>query len=968
MDTIEPVGPVDGQPAKNVDMPVFQGAAKLVTLVHDLCDRPRRGELPSRRMADLPRGRHGLPLVCVVRPAVLPVLPALATYLATARPTRIPHALISCEPAGATAGASGGVAAGGVAAGGVDAVEQVADLLRRLAQRINRSVNAGYGRLRFPLFGLMYWLLHQDVRGQEPDRLLLQRLRERALASRRLTDITEPLSAEATAGPILPGWVTAALRVIPPLWFRIRVSGRVPLISRGYRWFLRQPHLAPRDPGTFVGFAERLTLGMRAEESAEEVCKLLVNAFLEDLRQAYRRRPWRPGAARRTTYLVAMLDGITRDNGGYELLRLINDVRNETGAFDPLLVISGSQKVPPGAAEPSGPERPVQLWAADRAGDGYRFWCQQFARDSRARKATAWFLPIVVPDRPLRAPHGPPTDADRRYVNEQQSLLLTGRFTAARPPWWSRRRVLALAPVVLAASLVPIVVPLRPAAPAGRECPGGAATGRHTYLEAVRGDPAVGCIGYVDGEATGTAGSAGGPFRNSPADVVDVARAIFAQNQQVDRLVADHQRVAFTLVYLGQLTGIPANRAYGYASDIEELTGLRLAQSRGIEDARTDPAPLFRIVIANAGYQMRYAQRAAELIVHLKRRDPTVLAVVGLVESRTSTSQALSVFQNHGLMSIAPTLSADRIPEQSHFYLQIAPPNRTQAHLITAYLRREMADRAARQQPITAVRVLYTTGGTSLAEDSYVETLSADLVEDLDTLPGQVFDGKRHDWAQQPAALPCQPGSVAVFAGRYSEFASFLNAVSRCPVPPDVIADDSTSRFMASPDFRQAAPNLPVLFVSKGQLASCAALATNSSAARGQFLRLARTRLGACQAGGRQLGERVGLAYDAATLVTDTVDTLLRAMADQHGRPGRELGAITSLAVHGDILHRYASGVSSYAGITGALSFTATGVPVDKAIALVAVDQVNDPSQVPVARYGCGRGAEQSPGCPPSTG
>ena len=57
---------------------------------------------------------------------------------------------------------------------------------------------------------------------------------------------------------------------------------------------MRQQYLAPRQSVTFLGFAERLTAGWRDGEQPAQVDKLLLHAFLEDLRQAYRRRPGGP--------------------------------------------------------------------------------------------------------------------------------------------------------------------------------------------------------------------------------------------------------------------------------------------------------------------------------------------------------------------------------------------------------------------------------------------------------------------------------------------------------------------------------------------------------------------------------------------------------------------------------------------------------------------------------------------------
>ena len=100
-------------------------------------------------------------------------------------------------------------------------------------------------------------------------------------------------------------------RAVPGVVFRAAVSGRVPVLGRHYNWFMRQQYLAPRQSVTFLGFAERLTAGWRDGEQPDQVNKLLLHAFLEDLRQAYRRRPWRPSDWRRTAYPALLLDTST---------------------------------------------------------------------------------------------------------------------------------------------------------------------------------------------------------------------------------------------------------------------------------------------------------------------------------------------------------------------------------------------------------------------------------------------------------------------------------------------------------------------------------------------------------------------------------------------------------------------------------------------------------------------------------
>lgn len=69
----------------------------------------------------------------------------------------------------------------------------------------------------------------------------------------------------------------------------------------------------------------------------------MINAFLEELRAAHRRQGWwrrlRAGGHRRTAYCTVWLQGAAHSNGGRDFVRLLATVRNDTGAFDPLLLI-----------------------------------------------------------------------------------------------------------------------------------------------------------------------------------------------------------------------------------------------------------------------------------------------------------------------------------------------------------------------------------------------------------------------------------------------------------------------------------------------------------------------------------------------------------------------------------------------------------------------------------------------------
>jgi hypothetical protein len=211
-------------------------------------------------------------MLCLVRPAGLEVLGALAGYLARTSQGRILHAMHTFP-------ASDPSQERPPPAGDAEEIEAVRSILFDLAREFGSGRNACHGRIRFRRFGLANWLLQQDARESavEPDRVLLRRLRGRSLAQRRFSSISDEVQTELRNNLPAPWWarpLLPLLRSIPPLWFGWKASGRLPVIGGDYRWFLRQPYLAPRDPGTFVGFAERLTVGIRDQEDTTQILKL----------------------------------------------------------------------------------------------------------------------------------------------------------------------------------------------------------------------------------------------------------------------------------------------------------------------------------------------------------------------------------------------------------------------------------------------------------------------------------------------------------------------------------------------------------------------------------------------------------------------------------------------------------------------------------------------------------------------
>ncbi|MGI5147342.1 hypothetical protein ACQEVC_13345 [Plantactinospora sp. CA-294935] len=876
-----------GQPTSGRER-LPSGGSEFLALLARLLRRPRRGD---RR----------LPLIWLVRsPASPDLIALLRRVLGRGQRRRIPHAVLDLTELTAT---------------------DIAAELREVHRQLSLEAFGGE-RFRFRHYPLADWLLHQPVpesaeAGEDRRPALARQLRDR----RGTRPGSDPAGGGDGDGDLfstvyqLVFWLVR--RAIPSAVFRVAVSGRVPLLGPHYRWFMRQQYLAPRQSVTFLGFAERLTAGWRDGEQPDQVNKLLVHAFLEDLRQAYRRRLWRPSSWRRTAYPVLLLNNVTAGDPGHTLVRLVNDVRNETGRNDPLLVVAAGAEPPPELPEP---------YALVDAEEAYDEWVDVLPETRRLRRPAAWLIALLL--------------GDPSAGSEPRGGLLN--FTPPGPPWWSRR-FLPTALVLLLVAVVGVWVNSRWSLDCHPRPFDGAVS-----VARVGGE----CIGYSD--------TAGHVFNRDPGQdrLRAVQRRIFAQNAAAEQVWqrSAQRRPLVTLVYLGTLTG---NRTRAdeesYVSEREELEGMATAQYALLrESAGADGAALLRVVVANAGQQMRHAGRAVAMLEGLVRDDPTVLGVVGLVESRTSTAAALRELNRIGLPALAPTLSADGMHENSKLYLQISAPNRDQAALMDEYARQVLR--------VSGAHVYYTTGeNSSLTEDLYVGTLVNDLRQRFGNRLTRV-----EEWRTgQRMTQECGYTGVLIFAGRWSEFDGFLRALKECgPNPPrHLVGDDSVNRYMANPGLRASAPgNLPVTYVSKAALATCASLRTardQRDDVRGSFLSWIQADdlldWPRCRDDGpsAQVGERVSLAYDAATMVVRAVESLAARLRHGSPREAWDPRAVNPAGVHTEVLRQNAE--NGYPGVSGLIRFAAdSGEPVAKRLSLVRVDRVNDINTEPVEVFHCG--------------
>ncbi|WNV86402.1 hypothetical protein [Umezawaea sp. Da 62-37] len=879
---------------------------ELVKLLQNLTERPRFGELPGGRPGARAGDNRGVPLVCLVRePASAGLLRMLRAHLHGAHPGRVPHAYHCFPDTDETDGAGPAPSS----------LKRVSAVLVSVARDLSSGANSRYGRHGFPRFELVYWLMNQPAGGDhESGATLFSRLRERHLSTNSGDDLI-PREALETGTAAAPWWVRVVLKLAPSFWFRAKLGGLAP--GGEYRWLLHQPYLAPHDPGTVVGFAERLGSalvpgqGAESREDPGQLAALLVNAFLEDVRQTYQRSLRRLLSGRRTAYPVVMLDGIRRDNGGYALLKLINDVRNDTGAFDPLVVISGSEKVPPDAAAVDD-RAPTPVLQANQA---YETWTRKLATNSRTRRPTAWFLPLRVPP----------------VTFEPGEVQPTATLTVRSAPLWSRASVLTVVGILLLASVLALgywrVDSLLEAA----------SVERANHCGRDKADPNFSTLRMFGGECVGVSSDAIPVF-----DKVDDARGkkfdnaqnkIAEQNKAVVKAHDEHsERPYATVVYVSALSG----QSDDLTTNTARLMGVAAKQAQLLE--RTGKSdPLVRVLLGNAGRKMQHGGELVDTLRTLVEQDKSIVGVLGMAQSRKPTLDTIAKLGDIGLPVVAATLSVDSIPLNSALYFQVSPNNDREAQVAASYARVTHPGK-------TGAVIVHSDSDDEALRDTYSVNLGADFdarfrkagfevaqavyntesgVGKVDVREiGQGLCGSSHQ------------DEVVVFAGRPDEFRGLLDGIaSACKDDaPVLLAGDDVMRYVADGQLRDQHPEIAY------DVLSFAVGTTACERSTAMYKTMARIFDTVCEdLVDSSLGGQSELAFDTLEVYSHAM-LQLKTATFTSGHVWKAISDIGRLRVEGAD-----PGFAPLSGESGEIAFLGGQVPHEKRISVIHVDKYQAP-------------------------
>ncbi|WP_433333108.1 hypothetical protein [Spirillospora sp. CA-294931] len=528
---------------------------------------------------------------------------------------------------------------------------------------------------------------------------------------------------------------------------------------RRYRWFTsdEQRHLRGLRSTDFLGFA--LDVISRPEAAPdrpldEQLERVLVAAFLQDLRHSYRRSIWRAPWAR-VRYPAAVFDQLPPGSPGRAQCRLfaerVEELRRDEERFDPLVIVFAVGSRPEArelalAIRTPPADQPVaDLTDVRESEHGHAFWNAHLAQQRR--------VAVLGTRREFRVDSGTGngSSTEEVYRGRRRPLL-----THPSVPW-------IVATLILAASVAVISFQ------AVRYC------AAFSVWRAGNGE----CVGITDGSYAYT-----GRLR--------------AAERRIKRLndeVTGSGKPYVTLVYLGPMTTDPETKnpvADLMAGVHGELIGLSIAQQR---HNAASGQPLLRILLANTGSRFRYAAEVAARIRERAAEDRTIVAVAGFGHSRRQTGEAIDELAKSAMPMIGTTNTYDGTGRRkggfSPYYFRLAPPNSRLADHAAFWAKNGLTGPRAKTADVFYDADKDDFYSKNLAED-FARSFGKDRVRmlpyaDPSQVPSRV----------QEACV--RPSEMFYYAGRSDEFRSFINrlATTSCGGRRVVVAGDEVTKYVS---------------------------------------------------------------------------------------------------------------------------------------------------------------------------
>jgi ABC-type branched-subunit amino acid transport system substrate-binding protein len=649
------------------------------------------------------------------------------------------------------------------------------DSIRQLLDGVvaDLSQSSGRGRsLKFPHYSLAVWLASLITNrtaphpiGRRVDDALQDFIKERYRLQNKTTNSEVSLINE------FPWWVRFLVLLLPPLGIQLmRTFWRPP------QWAATNRITSKHSSGSFRGLARKFMEQGSGERGhgiqQDEVDRLLVDAFMEDLRRDYRRTTLLGAGRRRTTYPVLLIDNIRPTTTSSRLVELISDSRTEylrkdtsgpgrqpreRAYFHPLLVVAKSERAELDSfGAPNYPYEQHGTYSVAEIRYYYSEWLRTLTNSDRT-----WFIPLNVP-----------------AETAPQSGLRT-ELTEIRPPDAPRPVMTFVVAFLLiaAASFTTYST-------------------YYTHCGAWYWEPQLQsqlltsdrnqCVGLgsSDHRFFEDVGDLNGMDPKLADDLRKVEDRIHRANEE-----AAKKPTYLSVVYLSDLTP----RDVGlYRSELEQLRGIAVAQERSMDDRPV------RVLLANGGDGMDYGQGAAEAIAREASEDDTLVAVVGLGTSRAGTRDAILRLARPDtrIPTIGTVISTTGLATNtSQYYHQVAPTNQREAEIGAFYAATRLGAQNATIYYSGDKKDLYSNDLRDQAKRAFEANGLPVREKSYRINPGD--DGDDINLVGQEAC-DVGPDGVVFYAGRASELSIFLKGMQdKCEANyPNFLGGDGVSRFV----------------------------------------------------------------------------------------------------------------------------------------------------------------------------
>ena len=540
--------------------------------------------------------------------------------------------------------------------------------IEKLADGLHAAMPTGTGSLRFRSLTLCRDILEATPTATEPRerraKLLDHLYGQHSLRQRWARPFAQLDAAQATAsagaiGPVLQ-MLWPILRFVPQWWFGQRLAH-----GRRLRWLTKRLQTTYGTPSPdFLTNALQLTADKHPDPAVVE--PILMSALLHDLEAALR-RPWLRQLSvrrRRRRWPFVVLLRCTTDPASplRSLLNTYADVVREDRT-SPLLVVASV----PG-------ERPA--FARDLPALDLATAAQTLIEDRRSRtRACVLDLGSTAADDPV---------ARHWLLNNSKVPFRPNRLLDYASPALS---LLCVSSLVVAGLLY-----LAP---------------RHEACDDTWTNKAGERVGVTDG--TCLLADDPGPDAGDQSDdykaLKEVEGAIARQNTQVLEKYRSRHLVYRTVVFFSPVTKprLPGREGEVF---LQQLQGVALAQQEANSGAAYNENQVrLRLLIANPGDRYADAEGVARKIVELAEADRSLVAVVGVSQSRKETQAAIGVLTRDQLTVVASEITADNISRSQYFY-QVAPPNDRLAAAAASFARHEPSVLTATGKRVKAGRAV----------------------------------------------------------------------------------------------------------------------------------------------------------------------------------------------------------------------------------------------------------------------